>query len=94
MLWNLLAKIVPVTSQAEERLWAADVGSAAAAPEVEIVRLSVHDHWESQIAQAVQAGGDGAMFYLTGAALQAAEPSNRRRRCSQGVLPSMRSRNS
>jgi len=72
MLWNLLAKIVPVTSQAEERLWAADVGSAAAAPEVEIVRLSVHDHWESQIAQAVQAGGDGAMFYLTGAALQAA----------------------
>jgi len=67
VLWTHIAAVMPQATAAENAMSARTAGTPAGSPAApqQLAKLGARDHWETEVAQAVQAGGDDALAYLT-----------------------------
>ncbi|MCK9686047.1 hypothetical protein [Scleromatobacter humisilvae] len=61
VLWTHIAMVQSQATTAENAI----VSQGAAAPRQVLVKLGARDHWETEVSQAIQAGGDSALAGLT-----------------------------
>lgn len=62
VLWSHLSAVVPTAAQSERVLGSTQPSSSS---NLSLAKLSARDHWETDVSEAVQTGGDEALVTLT-----------------------------
>lgn len=67
VLWAHIAAVMPQATAAENAMSTRAVGTSAGPPAArkQLAKLGARDHWQEEVSQAVQAGGDDALALLT-----------------------------